>query len=183
VAAIDWGTGRYQHRQQDKRLQARRLLEDTALQQLRADVESVSAEADGSYSLVLYLQNLDPDAPVFVTAPAVRAFVQVDRDWIEVPTQSDEKETDGVLNLVGKRTFRFTFKPEVARYTELLPGYMHVRFSNAMLVSRDRNGIGGLFERTDDYYVYLKPQGADDAAVCRKNSWVSAPLWIAMPPH
>jgi len=88
-----------------------------------------------------------------------------------------------VLSLSGKQVFRFTFKPEVARYTELLPGYMHVRFSNAMLISRDRNGVGGLFERTDDYYVYLKPHNADDAVICRKNQWVSAPLWIPMPPH
>jgi putative ABC transport system ATP-binding protein/macrolide transport system ATP-binding/permease protein/lipoprotein-releasing system ATP-binding protein len=183
VAAADWGTGLYQRQQQDKRLQARRLLEETALQQLRADVERLSPGGDESYSLVLYLQNLDPDTPLFVTAPALRVFVQVDRDWIEVPAQSAETEIDGVLNLSGKRTFRFTFKPAVARYSELLPGYMHVRFSNAMLVSRDRAGVGGLFERTDDYYVYLKPHGADDAAVCRKNQWVSAPLWIAMPPH
>jgi hypothetical protein len=60
---------------------------------------------------------------------------------------------------------------------------MHVRFTNAMLVGRDRDGAGGLFERTDDYYVYLKPHAADDAAICRKNRWTTAPLWIAMPPH
>jgi putative ABC transport system ATP-binding protein/macrolide transport system ATP-binding/permease protein/lipoprotein-releasing system ATP-binding protein len=183
VAVANWGVGRYQRHQQEERLHARRLLEDTAMQQLRADVESLSAGSGGSYSVVLYLQNLDPDAPLFVTAPAVRVLVQVDRDWVEVPTQSAEAETDGVRGLTGKRGFRFSFTPAVARYTELLPGYMHVRFSNAMLVGRDRNGVGGLFERTDDYYVYLKPQGADDAAVCRKNQWVSAPLWIAMPPH
>jgi putative ABC transport system ATP-binding protein/macrolide transport system ATP-binding/permease protein/lipoprotein-releasing system ATP-binding protein len=183
VAAANWGAGRYQRHQQDERLRARQLLEETAMQQLRADVESLCAGTDGSYSVVLYLQNLDPDTPLFVTAPMVRVLVQVDRDWVEVPTRSAEVETDGVLGLTGKRGFRFTFTPAVARYTELLPGYMHVRFSTAMLVSRDRNGVGGLFERTDDYYVYLKPQGADDAVVCRKNQWVSAPLWIAMPPH
>src|SRR5262249_61541020 len=137
----------------------------------------------GSYCLVLALQNLDPDTPLFVTAPALRAFVQVDRDWVEVPARSSEEDSEGVLSLSGKRVFRFSFKPEVARYTELLPCYMHVRFSNAMLISRDRNGVGGLFERTDDYYVHLKPHGADDAVICRKNQCVSAPLWIPMPPH
>jgi putative ABC transport system ATP-binding protein/macrolide transport system ATP-binding/permease protein/lipoprotein-releasing system ATP-binding protein len=183
VAAADWGAGLYQRHQQDERLEARRLLEETALQRLRADVERLSLGAEQSYDLVLYLQNLDPDTPLFVTAPAVRAFVQVDRDWVEVPARSTEDESDGVLSLSGKQVFRFTFTPEVARYTELVPGYMHVRFSNAILISRDRNGVGGLFERTDDYYVYLKPHNADDAVICRKNQWVSAPLWIAMPPH
>jgi putative ABC transport system ATP-binding protein/macrolide transport system ATP-binding/permease protein/lipoprotein-releasing system ATP-binding protein len=183
VAGANWGTGLYQRHQQDKRLQARRLLEETALQRLRADVDRLSMAAEGAYSLVLYLHNLDNNTPLFVTKPAVRAFVQVDRDWVEVPARSAEDEADGVLSLSGKQMFRFTFKPEVARYTELLPGYMHVRFSNAMLVSRDRNGVGGLFERTDDYYVYLKPPNADDAVICRKNQWASAPLWIPMPPH
>ncbi len=183
VAAADWGTGLYQRQQQDQRLQARRLLEETALQRLRADVDRLSLGADGSYDLVLSLRNLNPDAPLFVTAPAVRAFVQVDRDWVEVPARSSADETEGVLSLSDKQAFRFTFKPEVARYTELLPGYMHVRFSNAMLISRDRHGVGGLFERTDDYYVHLKPHNADDAVICRKNKWVSAPLWIPMPPH
>ena len=183
VAAADWGADLYQRHQQDERLRSRRLLEETALQQVRADVDRLSARSDGSYALDLYVQNLDADAPVFVTAPAVRAFVQVDRDWVEVPARSSEEETDGVLSLSGKRAFRFTIKPETARFTEVLPGYMHLRFSNAMLISRDRNGVGGLFERTDDYYVYLKPHNADDALICRKNSWASAPLWIAMPPH
>jgi putative ABC transport system ATP-binding protein/macrolide transport system ATP-binding/permease protein/lipoprotein-releasing system ATP-binding protein len=183
VAAADWGTGLYHRHQQDERSTARRLLEDTALQRLRADVDRLTAEADGSYSLVLYLQNLDAEAPVFVTAPAVRAFVQVDRDWVEVPLRSSDEETDGVLNLSGKQLFRFTFRPATGHFTELVPGYMHVRFNNAMLVSRDRNGTGGLFERADDYYVYLKPQNVDDAVICAKNQWTSAPLWIGMPPH
>ena len=183
VAAADWGTGLYQRHQQDERLTARRLLEDTALQRLRADVDRLTMEADGSYSLVLYLQNLNAEAPVFVTAPAVRAFVQVDRDWVEVPLQQSEEEADGVLNLSGKRLFWFKFRPETGRFTELVPGYMHVRFSNAMLVSRDRNGTNGLFERDDDYYVYLKPRSADDAVICERNQWTNAPLWIGMPPH
>ena len=89
---------------------------------LRADIDRLSTGTDGSYALVLYLQNNDTDAPMFVTAPAVRAFIQVDRDWVEVLAQSIEKETDGVLSLTGRQIFRFTFKPEVARYTELVPG-------------------------------------------------------------
>ncbi len=153
------------------------------MQRLRADIDSLSIGAEGSYTLVLYLQNLDLDRPVFVTAPAVRAFVQVDRDWVEVPARPSEEQTDGVLSVSGKQVFQCTIKPDVPRFTEVLPGYMHVRFTNAMLISRERSGVGGLFERTDDYYVYLKPHNADDAIICRKNHWVTAPLWIPMPPH
>jgi putative ABC transport system ATP-binding protein/macrolide transport system ATP-binding/permease protein/lipoprotein-releasing system ATP-binding protein len=182
VTAVDVGSELLRQRRRLERNETRRLLEETAMQRLRADVDRLSAEPERSFSLVLRLQNIEPDDPIFVTAPSVRAFVQVDRDWREVPARSEE-DSDGVLSLSGKRAFRFTFEPEVERFAEVLPGYMHVRFSNAMLVGRDRNGVGGLFERTDDYYVYLKPHAADDAAICRRNRWVAAPLWIAMPPH
>jgi putative ABC transport system ATP-binding protein/macrolide transport system ATP-binding/permease protein/lipoprotein-releasing system ATP-binding protein len=183
VAAADWGTAVYRRHQQDQRLQARRLLEETALQRLRADLSHLSTDADGAYSVAVYLQNLDAETPLFVTAPAVRAFVQVDRDWVEIPARSADREVEDVLRLSGKQLFQFHFKPEVAHYTELLPGYMHVRLSNTMLISRDRHGAGGLFERTDDYYIYLKPHDANDALICRRNQWTSAPLWIPMPPH
>jgi putative ABC transport system ATP-binding protein/macrolide transport system ATP-binding/permease protein/lipoprotein-releasing system ATP-binding protein len=183
VTALERATRLYQRHRQHLRAEARQLLEETALQRLRADVDRLVKGPDGSYSVALSLQNLDPESPIFVSAPAVRAFVQVDRDWVEVPARSSDEKTDGVLSLSGKRAFHFTVEPELARFTELIPGYMHVRFSNAMLVGRDRNGASGLFERTDDYYVYLKPHGADDGAICRRNKWVTAPLWIAMPPH
>jgi hypothetical protein len=61
---------------------------------------------------------------------------------------------------------------------------MHVRFSNVMLVSRSAEPEGDLIERTDDYYVYLKPHDADDVAILRKTRFPGKPpLWIPMPPH
>lgn len=183
VAAADWGAAVYRQHMHDRRLQSRRDLEEAALQQLRADIDRVTMDADGSYSLDIYLQVLNASAPVFVTAPAIRVFIQVDRDWVEVQSHSMDEQTDGVLGVSGKHVFRFNFTPKASQYTELLPGYMHIRFSNAMLISRDRNGIAGLFDRVDDYYIFLKPHDVDDAEICRKNKWVSAPLWIGMPPH
>jgi hypothetical protein len=83
-----------------------------------------------------------------------------------------------------KRPFRFRFTPDVKAFEEILPGYMHVRFSNVMLVSRSAQPRGDLIERRDDYYVYLKPPGTDDTAILRKMNFPGAPpLWIPMPPH
>jgi hypothetical protein len=73
--------------------------------------------------------------------------------------------------------------PDVPNFTELIPGDLHIRFTNTMLVRRDRQALGGLFERSDDYYVYLKPPSDDDATIRRMNKWTTAPLWISMPPH
>ena len=69
-------------------------------------------------------------------------------------------------------------------FEEQIAGYMHVRVSNAMLVTSSSEPQGDLFDRTDAYYVYLKPQHADDAAIRRRNGWSGKPpLWIPMPPH
>ena len=74
--------------------------------------------------------------------------------------------------------------PRVADFAELLPGYMHVRFTNSMIVQPGDGDAGQLVERTDDYYVYLKPHAADDAALARANKFPGKPpLWIPMPPH
>jgi putative ABC transport system ATP-binding protein/macrolide transport system ATP-binding/permease protein/lipoprotein-releasing system ATP-binding protein len=183
IAVADLAAARYEHHLAGRRREAHRLLEEAALRQLRADVEDLSPGTGRDYDLSIYLQNSDPDTPLFVTTPAVRAFIQVGREWIEVPLQAADAAGEAAVQLSGRQTFRFRFTPDVPRFTELIPGYMHVRFTNAMLVSRDRRAAGGLFERSDDYYVYLKPPGADDAAIRAKNKWATAPTWIPMPPH
>jgi hypothetical protein len=72
----------------------------------------------------------------------------------------------------------------VKEYTELLAGYMHVRLTSATLVSQRSEPGDGLFERLDDYYVHLKPHGADDEAILRNTRFPGKPpLWIPMPPH
>jgi hypothetical protein len=39
-------------------------------------------------------------------------------------------------------------------------------------------------DRTDNYYVYLKPHDADDAAVLKQSKFPATPaVWIPMPPH
>ena len=53
-----------------------------------------------------------------------------------------------------------------------------------MLISPNSAPSDELFERTDSYYVYLKPWDADDRDIKREVKFDGAPpLWIAMPPH
>jgi hypothetical protein len=118
-----------------------------------------------------------------VTAPDVRVFVQVDRTWREVPSRSTEPERR-VVQLTGRHRVSLTFTPDVTRFDEPLAGYYHVRISSVMLVSRHREPGGGLVDRTDSYYVYVKPHGVDDAELRRRHAWSGAvPAWIPMPAH
>jgi hypothetical protein len=51
-------------------------------------------------------------------------------------------------------------------------------------VSTEGAAAGDLFERSDSYYVYLKPADADDRDILREARFEGAPpLWIAMPSH
>ncbi len=72
----------------------------------------------------------------------------------------------------------------VLHWAELIPGYMHVRIENDMLISRSSEPKDNIVERDNRFYVYLKPQGADDDAI-RRRSNVSGtpPIFIPMPPH
>ena len=57
------------------------------------------------------------------------------------------------------------FTPEIKGFAELIPGYMHVRVQANLLVSRRAQPGRDIVERRTPFYVYLKPHGADDAAI------------------
>lgn len=181
VAAADHVAATLLHRRADRAQTTGRELEAAALRQLWADIERIEPEPDGHYTAIIRLRNLG-ETPLFFTPPAVRAFVQVDRDWVEVPAEPADP-ADGVVEVTDRQAFRIRFRPDVPRFAELVPGYRHVRFTAATLVGRDRTGAGGLHERADDHYVYLKDRAAADADICKRNGWATAPLWIGMPAH
>jgi hypothetical protein len=53
-----------------------------------------------------------------------------------------------------------------------------------MLVSPESTPKDELFQRNDNYFVYLKPDGLDDATILKDVHFPGAPpLWIWMPPH
>jgi putative ABC transport system ATP-binding protein/macrolide transport system ATP-binding/permease protein/lipoprotein-releasing system ATP-binding protein len=184
ILTLHYGVASFQRRALAARQTARKKLEEVALKQLRADVEKLAYGPDGSYLLTLYLENTDPEQELFVLVPSVRVYVQVERGWEEVPSRSADGQEGQVFRLTGRQRLQFTFKPEVKKFEEQLAGYMHVRVANPLLVSTSREATDDLFERADAYYVYLKPHGADDAAILRRNKWSGKPpLWIPMPPH
>ena len=185
IATLNVAVAGVQQRWATRKEVARNELRRTALQQLRADIEDVAYASDGRYRLTLFMENLDPRRDLFVLGPAVRVFIQADRGWQEVPSQSIDAGEGSVVSVTGRRRFAFTFRPEVTTFEEQIAGYYHVRITNAMLVSRRPQPGGDIFDRTDSYYVYVKPRGADDAEVRRRNGWGAGtpPVWIPMPAH
>jgi len=176
--------GRYQHMLVQERADRLAALETLALSALRADIKAIASRGNGEYELTLELWNVKGDKPIYVLSPALRAYVQVGRQWIEVPSRPIEESTAQVLKITGRQSYRYVFEAKPAEYARLLSRYMHVRFVNALLVSPNSTPSDALFERTDSYYVYLKPWDADDRAILAEVKFDGAPpLWIAMPPH
>jgi macrolide transport system ATP-binding/permease protein/lipoprotein-releasing system ATP-binding protein len=184
ILALNFGVSSWQDRSLADRQAARKTLEEAALTQLRADVEDLAYVPKGSYLLTLYVENTDPERDLFVLAPSVRVHVQVEHGWEEVPSRPADRQEGRVIRLSGRHKFEYVFRPQVKKFEEQIAGYMHVRVSNALLVSTSAEPKEELFDRADAYYVYLKPHGADDADILRRNRWSGKPpLWIPMPPH
>ena len=184
LLALDYGVSRYQRYLLEQRRQVKARLQRAALFNLRADVADIAYGPHGTYRLTLYLDNPFPEEPLYVMVPDTQAYVQVGTIWKEVPSRSVTDQEGSVVKLTERRTFDYVFEPGPQEFEELIPGYMHMRFANAMLISRRSEPKDDLVERIDNYYVYLKPRGTDDKQILRKNSFPGQPpLWIPMPPH
>ena len=186
VALVDGLVARKQEAVVQATRAQRRLAEEMALQDLRADVDDVVVDEAARAAVTLSLQNYRPERPLHVLGPAVEIAIQRDGRWDNVPIDLAE-DASGIRTVGSEKTVlpvKFTV-PE-GRYDELLCGYLHVRIGAAMVVSDRPDGTGDLFERQDAYYVYLRDprRTADD--VRRANGWgekATVPPWIAMPSH
>ena len=163
---------------------AHQALEDLAMTGLRAEVKNVSLGAGNTYDVSVYLRNTNGGQPIYLLSPTMRGFVQIGSSWQEAPLKPVSDSPQRVLKITGEQILHYTFDPNVENYAQLLPYYMHVRFTNEMLISSSSQPKSDLIERADSYYVYLKPHDAFDDAIQKKMKFPGKPpVWIPMPPH
>jgi hypothetical protein len=67
-----------------------------------------------------------------------RAGQQLDAARRRREERPADNSTDGVPSIDGRYVYQYLFDAQVTSFTQLLPVYMHVRFSDAMLVSPSR---------------------------------------------
>ena len=184
ILLTDFAVSMYQDKQLHEREARVAALRHVALNSLRGDVQSVTDLGNGRYELTTSLQNVGGDQPIYVMAPDMRAYVQVRTMWQEVPLKPADESAGGVLKIDGKQTYRYVFDAQVRNFAQLLPHYMHVRFSGTMLVSPSSMPKDDVFERKDNYYVYLKPFDVADEVVLKRTRFPGKPpVWIPMPAH
>jgi ABC-type lipoprotein export system ATPase subunit len=184
VMITNAGVERYQRKQVKARQERLTALEELATSTLRSDVDSITSLGDNRYEVTIYLENTRSDPPIYVLSPSVQAFVQVGTDWREAPLAPIADASASVLKVTGRQLYRFTLEARFEKFAQLLPHYMHVRFTNNMLVSPASTPTDELFQRNDNYFVYLKPDNVDDATILKDVRFPGPPpLWIWMPPH
>jgi hypothetical protein len=183
--AVDFAIGRYQqYRLEQKRL-TDLALQHAAFEGMYVEVVNITYEPDQkSYRLTMKFTNDEPGQPLYVMQSPVRVFEQVGLSWKEVPSRDSRGEAARVVKLTDSYTFETIFEPNLNDWTQLIPGYMHIRFQSDSLVSERSNPDDDIVDRTDRYYVYLKPHGADDDAI-RKQMKIRGdpPVYMPMPPH
>jgi putative ABC transport system ATP-binding protein/macrolide transport system ATP-binding/permease protein/lipoprotein-releasing system ATP-binding protein len=181
---LNWAVEKYEADVIEAKAQQRLALEELGMQGLRADVKNVEFGKGKTYLVTIYLRNTKGDDPLYVMSPTFRTFVQVGTSWLEIPTKPVKAASAQVLKIAGTQMLTYEIEPDVPNFTQLLPYYMHVRFTNDMLISPRSQPKDDLIERNDSYYVYLKPHDADDKAILGKMKFPGKPpVWIPMPPH
>lgn len=184
ILLLDFGIAKYQEMQISERGARIAQMADMALSQLQADIQAVLDRGEGRYELEVALLNADNEKPIYVMSPDMHAYVQIGKVWQEVPLEPAEPSASGVLRIDGKQIYRYLFDARVKDFTQLLPNYMHVRFSETMLISPNSMPMGDVFERKDNFYVYLKPYDVADEVVLKRLKFSGKPpVWIPMPPH
>src|SRR5262249_15374818 len=151
ILLADFGVETYQSMRLRERAARYAALQHVALNRLRGDVQAVTGPCGGRHELTTSLPNIR-GGPRFRIAPQMRAYVQVASLWQEVPMTAAEENAAGVTKIIGKQTYRYRFDARVRDFAQLLPNYMHVRFSGSMLVSPSSAPNGDVFERKDNYY-------------------------------
>jgi ABC-type lipoprotein export system ATPase subunit len=180
----NYGLARYQRHQMLMRKERIDALEELATSTLKGEIASVVSLGERHYEVTIYLENTGGDKPIYVTEPIVQAFIQVGPDWQELPLTPAAEAMASVLKVTGKHLYRYNLDARVDKFTELLPHYMHVRFTNNMLISPESTPQDDLFQRNDSYFIYLKPDNVDDATITKDVRFAGPPpLWIWMPPH
>jgi hypothetical protein len=183
--ALDFAVGRYQQYRLDQKRLAELKLQHAAYEGMFVEVVNVAYEPDQhSYRVTMKITNVEPGRPLYVMQSPVRVFEQTGLSWKEVPSWDPDEQAARVIRLADAYTFESIFEPNLAEWTELIPGYMHIRFETNSLISERSDPDDDIIDRTDRYYVYLKPHGANDDAIRKRMNYKGdPPVYMPMPPH
>ena len=165
LAASDWALGKWQQHLIEERKAYRNRLDRLAFHAVRTGIDDIKYDPAKGYRVRFTIQNAF-DEPIYVMMPMVAAFIQIGPQWAAVPVaEPPQAAAEGsVVRLVGDKNFDRLVAVEQTDYTELIPGYMHIKVTLETYVSPEEDPREEVGERKEDLVFYLKDQRhANDA--------------------
>jgi len=187
VAGLGWWAGAAawgQWLQGRQRLadQRRDQLQRLAFSGLSAELATVERLGDGGYRGTIAVDNLDRLQTLYLLPLDVQMYVQQGSRWNPYAAAwSDNSRT--VLRVEQPESLQFDLLDLPSRYTEIVPGYMHVRFDVTYAIAEHADPDALPVERRDSFFVYLLPPHPDPEKIARNDFPGEVPLFIPMPPH
>lgn len=160
----------------------RAALQGLAFRSLSAELSQVERLDGEAYRGTIAVENLDPQLALYLLPLDVQLYVQQGARWNPFPA-AWSGNSRGVTRLAAPERLTFAFADLPSTYTELVPGYLHVRIDASYAVADGPDPDQAPVERRDSFFVYLLPPHPDPERIARNGFPAEAPLFIPMPPH
>jgi len=183
IAGVDAMVGYYQQNILDQRRALKARLDKLTFYGLRTAIDDIAFVAGRGYRIEIRIQNATRE-PFYVMMPAVEGFVQKGYSWTAVSVTPTEDGVDGeaVVRLTGERQLARLAILEGNDYTELLPGYRHVKLTLEALLSPEENPQEEIGEKREDVFLHVKDVTHRDAGLhVGKPAFIPLRAWTLIP--
>lgn len=162
--------------------QAGNQIQRLAFSGLSAELTSVERMGSTGYRGTIAVENLDALQSLYLLPLDVQIYVQQGNRWNPfAATWSDASR--GVVQLRQPEVLQFELRELPSQFTELVPGYLHVRVDVTYAIADGPDPEQNPVERRDSFFVYLLPISPDAEKLAQNNFPGDPPLFIPMPPH
>lgn len=185
AAAGLWGGGACAQQLRRRTQAARRhnnQLQRLAFSGLSAELTAIERLGDDTYRGTIAVENLDRLQTLYLLPLDVQLYVQQGSRWNPYAA-GWTAHSRAVIQLEQPGTLQFDLLDLPEQYTELVPGYMHVRVDMTYAIANRPDPDSPPVERRDSFFVYLLPPSPDPQKIARNGFTTEPPLFIPMPPH
>ena len=174
--------GQWWRGQRGRALQHRDQLQRLAFSGLSAELTALERLGQGGYRGTIAVDNLDRQQALYLLPLDVQLYVQQGSRWNPYAAAWSE-DSRSVLAVEQPAGLHVDLLDLPDRFTELVPGYMHVRLDVTYAISDRPDPDAVPVERRDSFFVYLLPLNPDPERIAQNAFPGEVPLFIPMPPH
>ncbi|MEY2748019.1 MAG: hypothetical protein RLZZ168_35 [Cyanobacteriota bacterium] len=174
--------GQWWRGQQRRALQHRDQLQRLAFSGLSAELTALERLGQSGYRGTIAVDNLDRLQALYLLPLDVQLYVQQGSRWNPYAAAWSE-DSRSVLAVEQPASLHVDLLDLPDRFTELVPGYMHVRLDVTYAISDRPDPDAVPVERRDSFFVYLLPLNPDPERIAQNAFPGEVPLFIPMPPH